>query len=116
MDTRHEVFNRPVPLSGCNLFEGYKVVQDAPKFNASGPETAAPRCLGAQPDTPCMQAHARLANAHTPELPTQDRFGQLLARNVEPAWLAAPLCQASPGAVANAFCDSCLAGHGGAHF
>ncbi|HZN46187.1 MAG TPA: acyl-CoA dehydrogenase family protein, partial [Ramlibacter sp.] len=77
-DVTHEVFNQPEPLVGYNLFETNRALRDALKFNAPGLDTAPLQALGALAGTAQMQAHARLANVHTPELRTHDRFGHRL--------------------------------------
>jgi len=74
-DATHEVFNQPEPLAGYNLFETNRPLQDALRFNAPALDTAPLRELGALAGTAVMQAHARLANVHTPELRSHDRFG-----------------------------------------
>jgi putative acyl-CoA dehydrogenase len=71
----HEVFNQPQPLVDTNLFEANRPLQDALRFNAPQLETAPLRELGALAGSAAMQQHARLANVHTPELRTHDRFG-----------------------------------------
>src|SRR5512145_1139838 len=77
-DVTHEVFNQPEPLVGYNLFETNRPLRDALKFNSPGLDTAPLQALGALAGTAQMQAHARLANTHTPELRTHDRFGHRL--------------------------------------
>ena len=72
----HEVFNQPAPLVGYNLFETNPPLQDALKFNAPQLDTAALHALGARLGTAEMQTHARLANVHTPQLHSHDRFGR----------------------------------------
>ena len=79
MDITHEVFNQPDPLVNYNLFESNWSLRDALKFNAPGLGTgdmAELTQLGARLGTAEMQTHARLANVHTPELHTHDRFGR----------------------------------------
>ncbi len=76
METSHEVFNQPLPLAGYNMFETNRPLQDALKFNAPDLDTTSLAALGATLGTPAMQTHARLANAHSPELHTHDRFGR----------------------------------------
>jgi putative acyl-CoA dehydrogenase len=71
----HEVFNQPAPLAGYNLFEGNRALQAALAFNAPGLDTAPLGRLGAMAGSAPMQQHARLANTHTPQLHTHDRFG-----------------------------------------
>jgi putative acyl-CoA dehydrogenase len=77
-ETTHEVFNQPRPLVGTNLFATNRAMQDALRFNAPGLDTASLDKLGALAGSADMQAHARLANVHTPELHTHDRFGRRL--------------------------------------
>lgn len=74
----HEVFNQPEPLADTNLFETNRALRDALRFNAPGLDTAPLQALGALAGSAEMQAHARLANTHTPELRTHDRFGRRL--------------------------------------
>ena len=76
MAITHEVFNQPEPLVNYNLFETNRPLQDALKFNAPEQGTADLSQLGARLGTAQMQVHARLANVHTPELHTHDRFGR----------------------------------------
>jgi len=75
-DATHEVFNQPAPLAGYNLFETNRPLRDALKFNAPQLPTGSLAQLGAMAGSREMQAHARLANVHTPELHTHDRFGR----------------------------------------
>src|SRR3954469_3704616 len=72
----HEVFNQPEPLVDVNLFETNRPLQDALRFNAPDLEPAPLRALGALAGSGAMQMYARLANTHTPELRTHDRFGR----------------------------------------
>ena len=76
MAITHDVFNQPEPLVNYNLFETNQPLRDALKFNAPGLDTAELTELGAVLGTADMQTHARLANIHTPELHTHDRFGR----------------------------------------
>ncbi|OEZ32846.1 isovaleryl-CoA dehydrogenase [Variovorax boronicumulans] len=76
MDMTHEVFNQPTPLVDYNLFDTHRPLRDALKFNAPTLQTTQLHELGATLGSPAMQAHARLANIHTPELHTHDRFGR----------------------------------------
>jgi len=71
----HEVFNQPQPLVDVNLFETNRALQDALRFNAPQLDPAPLRTLGKLAGSAEMQTHARLANVHTPELRTHDRFG-----------------------------------------
>ncbi|MBC5786250.1 isovaleryl-CoA dehydrogenase [Ramlibacter sp. USB13] len=72
----HEVFNQPEPLVDTNLFETNRALRDALRFNAPDLDMAPLQALGALAGSGDMQAHARLANTHTPELRTHDRFGR----------------------------------------
>ncbi len=71
----HEVFNQPRPLVDYNLFEHNRPLQAALELNAPQLEPAPLRSLGALLGTREMQAHARLANVHPPQLRTHDRHG-----------------------------------------
>ena len=75
MDSTHEVFNQPEPLVDYNLFEGNRALRDALKLNAPAIDTAPLAALGALLGSAPMQTHARLANVHTPQLRSHDRFG-----------------------------------------
>jgi putative acyl-CoA dehydrogenase len=72
----HEVFNQPEPLVNYNLFDSNRPLRDALKFNAPQLDTAQLSQLGATLGSDYMQAHARLANTHTPVLHSHDRFGR----------------------------------------
>ncbi|MFS2101671.1 isovaleryl-CoA dehydrogenase [Variovorax sp. Varisp85] len=76
MNSTHEVFNQPTPLVDYNLFDTNRPLRDALKFNAPALQTTQLQELGATLGTAGMQAHARLANIHMPELHTHDRFGR----------------------------------------
>jgi putative acyl-CoA dehydrogenase len=76
MDATHEVFNQPAPLAGYNLFDTNRPLRDALNFNAPQLPTESLRQLGETLGSADMQTHARLANVHTPELHTHDRFGR----------------------------------------
>jgi putative acyl-CoA dehydrogenase len=76
MNATHEVFNQPEPLVDYNLFETNQPLADALKFNAPQLDVSPLQALGAELGTADMQAHARLANTHTPELRTHDRHGR----------------------------------------
>jgi putative acyl-CoA dehydrogenase len=75
-DLTHEVFNQPEPLVDTNLFEGNAALRDALRLNAPRLDTAPLSRLGALAGSGSMQLHARLANTHTPQLRTHDRFGR----------------------------------------
>ncbi|WP_293603712.1 isovaleryl-CoA dehydrogenase [Polaromonas sp. UBA4122] len=76
MDITHEVFNQPEPLVNYNLFDTNRPLRAALKFNAPKLDTAELTELGATLGSAGMQTHARLANTHTPELHSHDRFGR----------------------------------------
>lgn len=76
MNSTHEVFNQPTPLVDYNLFDTNRPLRDALKFNAPALQTTQLHELGSTLGSAGMQAHARLANIHTPELHTHDRFGR----------------------------------------
>lgn len=71
----HEVFNQPAPRVGYNLFETNLPLREALKCHAPQLDTAPLHALGAELGTPAMQNHARLANVHTPQLRSHDRYG-----------------------------------------
>ena len=71
----HEVFNQALNLENYNLFDGNQALQSALKFNAPGLDTTDLQALGAQMGSAEMQTHAQLANVHTPQLRSHDRFG-----------------------------------------
>jgi putative acyl-CoA dehydrogenase len=75
MHATHEVFNQPAPLAGYDAFAANRPLQAALKFNAPQLDPAPLARLGARVGAPEWQEHARLANVHTPQLRTHDRFG-----------------------------------------
>ena len=75
MSATHEVLNQSTPLVDVNLFDGDRGLRDALRFNASSLDTAALSRLGAEAGSAETVQHARLANVHTPELRTHDRYG-----------------------------------------
>ena len=78
MNVTHDVFNQPAPLVDYNVFDTNRPLRDALKFNAPSLDTAELDALGAKLGSAEMQAHARLANVHTPVLHSHDRFGRRL--------------------------------------
>ena len=72
----HEVFNQPLALADYNLFAGNRGMRAALKFNAPALDTAPLATLGGVLGSREMQAHARLANLHTPVLHSHDRVGR----------------------------------------
>lgn len=71
----HQVFNQAKALENYNLFDGNQGLQSALKFNAPGLDTADLQALGARLGSAEMQTHAQLANVHTPQLRSHDRYG-----------------------------------------
>jgi putative acyl-CoA dehydrogenase len=93
----HDVFNQPAPLADYNLFETNRPLRDALRFNAPLLASAELSALGAKLGSAEMQTQARLANVHTPELHTHDRFGRRVDRvEFHPAYHA--LMELSVGA------------------
>ncbi|MFO1454600.1 MAG: acyl-CoA dehydrogenase family protein, partial [Steroidobacteraceae bacterium] len=76
MQATHEVFNQALPRTGHNLFDDNAPLRDALAFNAPALDPTELRRLGAALATDDMQANARLANVHLPQLRTHDRFGR----------------------------------------
>lgn len=72
----HDVVNQSTPWSDVNLYSGNRALQDALRFHLPGVDDAPLAALGEQAGSAAMQRHAQLANAHTPELQTHDRFGR----------------------------------------
>ncbi|RZL66249.1 MAG: isovaleryl-CoA dehydrogenase [Variovorax sp.] len=72
----HDVFNQPAPLADYNLFDTNRALRDALNFNAPALQIATLHALGETIGSTEMQTHARLANIHTPQLHTHDRFGR----------------------------------------
>ncbi|HET9205827.1 MAG TPA: acyl-CoA dehydrogenase family protein [Burkholderiaceae bacterium] len=75
MSATHEVLNQSSPLVDVNLFDRDRGLRDALRFNAPSLDTAGLSRLGAEAGSAETVQHARLANVHTPELRTHDRFG-----------------------------------------
>ena len=74
----HEVTNQASPLVDRNLYAINRPLQDALRRYHPGPDDALEarfQALGAEAGSAAMQQHARLANVHTPELRSHDRFG-----------------------------------------
>ena len=72
----HEVTNQPRPLVGHPLFDGNAALRAALGLHAPALDTAPLSALGERLGSELMQTHARLANAHKPQLQTHDRFGR----------------------------------------
>ena len=75
MNATHEVFNQPAPLADVNLFAGNRPLRDALAALMPALDTAPLLAAGAEFGSAAMQAHARLANTHTPVLHTHSRTG-----------------------------------------
>ena len=76
MTITHEVFNQSAPLADLNLWRINRPLQDAVAALAPDLPTTSLDALGAEMGSAGMQAHARLANTHGPQLHTHDRFGR----------------------------------------
>ena len=76
MTITHEVFNQSAPLADVNLWRINRPLQDAVAALAPDLPTTSLDALGAEMGSAGMQAHARLANTHGPQLHTHDRFGR----------------------------------------
>ena len=75
MESTHDVFNQPEPLTDYNLFVNNRPMRDALRFNAPGLDTEDLDELGVMLGSGEMQVHAMLANVNPPQLRTHDRFG-----------------------------------------
>ena len=75
MQTTHDVLNQARPLVDYNLLAGNRPLLVALKFNAPNLDVADLSRLGQTLGTAEMQTHARLANAHPPQLRSHDRYG-----------------------------------------
>jgi putative acyl-CoA dehydrogenase len=75
MQTNHDVLNQVTALVDYNLLTGNQPLLAALKFNAPNLDTAELSSLGQTLGTAEMQTHARLANVHSPQLHSHDRFG-----------------------------------------
>jgi putative acyl-CoA dehydrogenase len=72
----HEVTNQATPFVDLNLYAINRPLQDALRWHHPGFDAARFQALGAEAGSAAMQAHARLANTHAPELRSHDRFGR----------------------------------------
>ncbi len=72
----HEVTNQARPFEGLNLFDINQPLQAALQRHHPGFDRARFRALGQDAGSAAMQADARLAHTHTPELRSHDRFGR----------------------------------------
>ncbi|WP_332825364.1 isovaleryl-CoA dehydrogenase [Ramlibacter sp.] len=111
-DATHEVFNQPEPLVDYDLFETNRPLRDALRLNAPQLDTAPLARLGRLAGTSEMQAHARLANTHAPELRTHDRFGRRIDEvEFHPSYHALMAAAVEAGLHGSAWADN----HGNAH-
>ncbi|MCE3270184.1 MAG: acyl-CoA dehydrogenase-like protein [Ramlibacter sp.] len=111
-DATHEVFNQPEPLVDYDLFETNRPLRDALRFNGPQLDTAPLARLGRLAGTSEMQAHARLANTHAPELRTHDRFGRRIDEvEFHPSYHALMAAAVEAGLHGSAWADN----HGNAH-
>jgi len=72
----HAVTNQSTPFSDVNLFVANRPLQDALAHHHPGFDRARFDALGELCGSAAMQAHARMANTHSPRLLTHDRFGR----------------------------------------
>jgi putative acyl-CoA dehydrogenase len=72
----HEVLNQAAPWVGANLFQTNRPLRDALEHHAPALDTTRLHSLGALAGSADMQAHARLANTHPPQLHTHDVHGR----------------------------------------
>jgi putative acyl-CoA dehydrogenase len=75
-DRTHEVSNQPPPLAGFDAWSGDPWLVEAARRAGAEDIADAARALGRFVGSSEGQEHARLANRHTPELRTHDRFGR----------------------------------------
>jgi putative acyl-CoA dehydrogenase len=75
MNTTHEVTNQSKPFVDVNLFRANRPLMDALRFHHPHFDRSRFEMLGAEAGSAAMQQHARLANTHTPQLHSHDRFG-----------------------------------------
>ena len=77
MSVTHEVFNQAAPLADANLFAAAtgRCATRWPSTRRASIASASTRSAR-EVGSAAMQAHARLANVHPPQLHTHDRFGR----------------------------------------
>jgi putative acyl-CoA dehydrogenase len=71
----HDVINQSTPWVDVNLFKTNRPLRDALAVLAPNLPTAGLLSLGAAAGSAALQAHARWAHLHGPQLHTHDRFG-----------------------------------------
>lgn len=71
----HEVFNQPPPLEDVNLFTSDAALQDAVAREGAQAAVEQLEAFGAVTGSAEAFERGRLANVHTPQLETYDRFG-----------------------------------------
>ena len=72
----HAVENQSTPFADVDLFAGNRPLREALACHAPALDTAALQALGRLAGSAEMQAHARLANVHGPQLRTHDSQGR----------------------------------------
>jgi len=72
----HEVFNQSTPLAGMNLYAGNRPLRDALRAHLPAYDEPPLVALGAEAGSAAMQAHARRANQHPPQLNAYDPAGR----------------------------------------
>lgn len=75
MNATHEVLNQSTPLADYNVYATNRALRDALAFHLPDADEAPRLAFGALVGSAAMQQHARLANVHTPQLRSHDRFG-----------------------------------------
>ena len=83
----HEVFNQPPPLEDDDLYRGDRALIDAVESHGGGWARERLERAGAELGSAHVRELGRLANRHTPELHTHDRFGHRIDEvEYHPAW------------------------------
>lgn len=101
----HEVFNQAQPLQGANLWRTNLALQSAVAFNAPGLDCGALDRLGGLVGSAEMQAHARLANQHRPQLHTHNRLGERIDQvEFHPSYHALMAAATAAGLHSSAWC------------
>jgi putative acyl-CoA dehydrogenase len=76
MSPTHDVTNQSAPFTDVDLFAANQPLQDALQAHHPAFDRGRFEALGSEAGSAAMQAHARLANVHGPELRSHDRFGR----------------------------------------
>ena len=89
MSDTHHVFNQPAPFENINLFACDAALQEAVRREGGAAASPQLHALGEQLGRADMQALARLANVHGPQLQQYDRAGRRIDEVAfHPAWHA----------------------------